>query len=184
MRNYKEVTTQEEMDALLETIAGFHDSMTKEFYVINRGFVGPDKAMYMGHQFDGRFLIQSQWKPYGLELLFEDIFSLEVDGAEAYWGASGVVENNIFPVTQRKIKMSFDASLKITASRLFFRERSEWLGVKAFLGQEVSSSQMIAAVTLDGNWRQCSGCAEAWEEHDEIEIARCPNCKQLTELRK
>jgi hypothetical protein len=184
MYNYKEVTTQAEMNVLLESIAGFHDSMAKEFYVINRGFVDHDKRMYSGFQFDGRFLIQSQWEPFCIELLFEDISCLEVGDAREYWAASGTVENITIPTTRRTIKMNFDASLKITASRLFFCERPEWLGVKAFFGQEIPASRMIEAIAIEENWRQCSGCAEIWEEEKEIEISRCPNCKQLTELRR
>jgi len=39
METYTEILAQEDMEKLLSTIAGFHDSMTKEVHLINRGYV-------------------------------------------------------------------------------------------------------------------------------------------------
>ena len=67
---YIEILSQKDMDELLNSVKGFHDSMTKEIHIINRGHVNPDHSMTMSHKFDGRLLIQSQWKPFAIELLF------------------------------------------------------------------------------------------------------------------
>jgi hypothetical protein len=61
MKDYTEIRSQEEMDALLSRLAGFHDSMAKELHVANRGWIDEGRSMTMTHRFDARLLIQSQW---------------------------------------------------------------------------------------------------------------------------
>jgi hypothetical protein len=70
MKSYIEVKTQEDMVKLLNSIMGFHDSMAKEFHLMNRGWVDKDCQMMMSHSFDLQLLIQSQWEPYAIELIF------------------------------------------------------------------------------------------------------------------
>ena len=76
---YSEITTQLEMDALLARVAGFHDAMAKELHLSNRGWVEPDRSMMMSHRFDARLLVQSQWDPVAIELLFIGIETLSAD---------------------------------------------------------------------------------------------------------
>ena len=182
MKNYKEVTTQDEMEELLDSISGFHDSMTKEFYVVNRGYVTPDHGMMMSHQFDGRFLLQSEWEPYGIELLFEEITSLEASDPSDYWDASGEVILKTFLVKRKEIKMRFGSGLFVTAARLYYRERPDWLGKRAFLGNEVPSSDAVQARRIDDTWRQCCECGDAWEEDARLEFSYCTGCGSLTRL--
>jgi hypothetical protein len=40
----------------------------------------------------------------------------------------------------------------------------------------------VPATRLEGKWRQCSSCSEAWEEDVLIRVARCPACGKLTAL--
>ena len=114
MHSYQEVVTQPDMERLLDSIAGFHDSMTKEAHLINRGAVMPDHSMDMSHSFDAQVLIQSQWEPFALELLFTDVVSFDLKDAGEYRGASGQVENRHAPVAERLITLSFDKSLKLS----------------------------------------------------------------------
>ena len=60
--------------------------MTKEIHLINRGYVCPDKRMVMTHRFDAQVLVQSQWEPFAVELLFQGIRELQLDDPGEYWG--------------------------------------------------------------------------------------------------
>ena len=44
--------------------------MTEEMHLINNGFVESDGAMEMGHRFDLRILVQTQWEPHAVALVF------------------------------------------------------------------------------------------------------------------
>jgi hypothetical protein len=182
MRSYNEVLTQQDMDRLLDSIRGFHDSMTKEIHLINRGAVLADHSMTTDHRFDAQVLIQSQWEPFALELLFTNIKTLQLDEAGEYWGASGVVEDIQAPVAKRRIVMKFDSSFTVVSEGLCYKDRQDWLGHKPFLGPEVPSPDAIAAHALQDKWRQCSQCADAWEAESHEEFSRCPGCGAITQL--
>jgi hypothetical protein len=170
------------MDHLLASIAGFHDSMTKEIHLTNRGYVQPNKNMAMSHRFDAQLLLQSQWKPFAIELLFIGIEDLRLAGPEEYWGASGIVETGIKPLDSSRIAMSFDGRLKIVCGKLLYRIREEWLGKESFLKSEVPSPDAIPAKSIQENWRQCSSCSDACEVPIGDEFAYCPSCGRLTQL--
>ena len=70
MKSYTEVKSQDDMEKLLNSIAGFHDSMAKDIHIANSGWVNEDHIMAMSHQFDVQLLVQSQWQPYAIELVF------------------------------------------------------------------------------------------------------------------
>lgn len=40
---------------------------------------------------------------------------------------------------------------------------------------------VVAATVLEGAWRQCSACADAWEEPARA-LAECPYCRAVTRL--
>lgn len=44
------------------------------------------------------------------------------------------------------------------------------------------SSSAVRAVSLGGDWRQCSACAYAWEDGSGNALSRCPSCNVLTTL--
>lgn len=183
MQSYERVESQEDMDFLLASIAGFHDSMTKEIHLMNRGYVRADKSMMMSHRFDAQILIQSQWKPFALELLFVGVRELCVDDPGEYWGASGSVEIKSAPVETRRIAMKFDSALRVMSESLYYKVRTECLGVQAFLKSEVPSPDAVPASPLEDKWRQCSGCCNAWECEPTDVFSYCPSCGQLTEIR-
>jgi hypothetical protein len=40
----------------------------------------------------------------------------------------------------------------------------------------------IAANDVGASYRQCSGCADAWQESTSLELSECPGCRRLTRL--
>ncbi len=182
MNHYSEITTQEEMDALLARVAGFHDSMAKELHLLNRGWVGPDRSMMMNHRFDARLLVHSQWEPAAIELLFVGIERLLTEDPGEYWGASGTVELVTSPVEKRRVSIAFDDALSITAERLFTVDRPNWTGPRSRFGEEVPHPECVPATRVGDRWRQCSVCADAFEEEEEVLYCLCSGCGVMTEL--
>lgn len=170
------------MDDLIALITGFHDSLAKEIHLINRAWVDRDASMAMTHRFDVQVLIQSQWEPYGLELLCAGIEELHLGSAHEYWDGVGRVQEFTAPVQRTRISLSLDESFQIVCSQLFYRIRGDWLGKQAFLKTEVPSPDAIAATPIKDDWRQCSGCMDAWQERPDAEFSICPSCLELTQL--
>jgi hypothetical protein len=186
VESYLAVESQQDLDQLLASTTGFHDSLTKEIHLVNRNYVHDDKSIVYANfeaGFDAQVLIQSQWAPFAIELLFTGVRELYVGDSNEHWGATGSLEVTNAPVESRLIRISFDDDLKVCSDRLFYRFRSEWLGTKSHLKSEVPSPDAISATQLDGKWRQCSSCCDAWEEEMDEEFAYCPSCGHLTELR-
>ena len=182
MNSYTKVQTQDDMEELLNSIAGFHDSMAKEFHIMNRGCVGNDHGMVMSHAFDVQLLIQSQWEPYAIELIFCNTSELHINGACEYWGAVGTVTQTNSTIEKIEIEMKFDSSLRIKSSKLFYRNRPDWLGKRSFLNHEVPSDNAVFAKPIENNWRQCQECFDAWEEKPDNIFSFCTGCGKLTEL--
>jgi len=183
MKNYSEVTTQSELDALINSFGDFHDSMAKEIHMINRGGVLADHKMLMNHQFDAQIIIQSQWQPYAIELLFCDVQQLSIEDALDYVSATGSVKQESSANETLRIGMNFDSAVKISARRLFFRVQPDYLGIGALLRSEVPSPTTISAKLIEGGWRQCLDCNETWEDDPQSSYSVCPKCLVLTELR-
>jgi hypothetical protein len=182
MRRYTEVTTQEEMDALLARVRGFHDSLTKEFHLTNRAWVATDRSMMMSHRFDARLLVHSQSQPVAIELLFIGIERLALDDAGEYGAASGSVVFETTPVERKRITLEFDRAFSVTAERLFFVDRPSWTGPRARFGDEVPHPDCVPATRLDERWRQCSSCGEATEAAVGAAYCLCSGCGAMTEL--
>lgn len=182
MRHYSEITTPAEMEALLARVASFHDSMTKEVHIANRGWVGSDRSMMMSHRFDVRLLVQSQWDPGAIELLFIGVEQFSAGDPGEYWGASGIVEHLTAPVEKRRVQITFDSALTITAERLFVVDRPDWVGPQSQFGDEVPHPDLVAATRFDGHWRQCSSCADAFEVPGDVVYVLCPGCGSMTEV--
>ncbi len=182
MNNYQEVSKQSEMNVLIDLMGNFHDSMTKEIHIINRGAVLPDHKMIMSHQFDAQVLVQSQWKPFAIELLFIEVLELSINDPGDYFLAAGSVEQQPVYNETRRIEMKFASSFKVSSRQLFYRVQSEYLGKKARFKSEVPSPKAIPAKVIDDNWRQCSSCGDAWEENPNEGYSVCPKCLLLTEL--
>ena len=171
------------MEALLSLISGFHDSMAKEIRVINHGFVMSGHSMDMGHRFDCQLLMQSQWEPFAIELLACNMLTMNIADTGDYCGATGKVINIQSPVQKRVIQLRFDSSLSIDTERLFYAVRTEWLGPKTRFRGDMPGPDAAKAIALENRWRQCSQCADSWEEDCDIVFSICPSCRCLTELK-
>jgi hypothetical protein len=183
MQLYQEIATQPDVDQLLASINSFHDSMAKEIHVINRGCVLPDHVMAPRHQYDIQLLIQSQWPPYAIELVFINVHQFQLNRPQEYWEASGKVERISSPVEKTTIQIAFDHdALVISCERLFYRFRGEWLGYKTYLSSEIPSPEAIPAQNIDGTWRMCSECLNTWEDPANSSFSTCPRCGRVTEL--
>lgn len=58
-------------------------------------------------------------------------------------------------------------------------EDSVWQ--RCVFGRHANATAIPARSVLP-RWRQCSRCAEAWQEDDSVTLAGCPGCGALTEL--
>jgi hypothetical protein len=182
MLGYAEIATQADVEALFERIAGFHDSMVKELYLINRAHVDIDHSMNMNHRFDARLLVQTQWAPFAIEIVLIGIEELRTESPGEYWGATAIIKNSAAPVEKRRVLLKFDSGFEVTAERLFVRDRSDWLGPKTRLGAEVPEPNCVSAAIIVDSWRQCSSCADAFEVEPSQVFAVCPTCSRMTEL--
>lgn len=59
-----------------------------------------------------------------------------------------------------------------------------YLGIGLRLGFEFPTSEAFEAQIIEGCWRQCANCSNAWQENPRIEYSRCPACGELTKLKK
>ena len=61
-----------------------------------------------------------------------------------------------------------------------YAAKGVWHG--AVRGTHALDETAVAATPIDRGWRQCSACANAWEEVSKRELASCPTCGALTVL--
>lgn len=59
----------------------------------------------------------------------------------------------------------------------------KYLGIDLMLGFEFPTSEAVDAVAVEGCWRQCTKCSNAWEESPKVEFSRCPDCGEVTRLK-
>lgn len=181
MTGYHEIKSQNDIDAFVTHAAGFHDSIAKEFRLINRAYVRLDRSLVGDFRFDGQLLIQSQWPPFAIEMIFSNILELRATDPHEHWSGGGGFLN-IGRKVHTAVEFSFDGSLRIRAERVFHADRADWLGKRAFFGPELPSPDAVGASKLEGKWRQCSACSDAWEEDDATRFALCPSCGALTDV--
>jgi hypothetical protein len=137
--------------------------------------------MVMSHRFDARILVQSQWSPLAIELLFIGVERVEIGDPGEFWGASGSVVYERVPVEKRRISVAFDGALNITAERMFVLNRPDWTGPRSRFGGEVPQPDCVPATRIGDQWRQCSSCSDAFEAPAELIYILCPSCGVLTE---
>jgi hypothetical protein len=94
MKHYSQVNNEAEIETLLELLHGFHDAMSKELHVMNRGFVESDGSMYEGQTFDVRLLLQSQWELRAVEFIFVGVTRLNISEAGPYWTGNATIRRD------------------------------------------------------------------------------------------
>ena len=181
MEGYVEITSQADLDQLLDLCSGFHDSLVKEIHLVDRAFVGPDRGIYMLGQYDACVLIQSQLEPYGLELVAVEVVELHTGSAQVALDGTGEYMQPK-SLGEKMVTLKFDGGFAIAARQLFYRNRPDWLGSKIYLDGDVPAPNAVPAYCIEGKWRQCSNCADAWEEPSQGAFSTCPACGALTRL--
>lgn len=58
-----------------------------------------------------------------------------------------------------------------------------YLGPGLIVGFELPTSEAHEAKKIEGCWRQCGNCCNAWEESPKVEFSRCPDCGEVTRLK-
>ena len=184
MQGYEEIQNQKQMDALLDLVHGFHDSMTKEIHLVNRNYVDVEGSMSQGGRLDARNLFQSQYDPpNAVELLLVGIEEISLDPPAEYQDAKGMVIQEEVRHVKQYVDMTFDlGSLHVKADRLFYRVRTKWLGQETRFKGPVPCPEAIAALVIGDGWRQCSECCNAWEDDPGQVFSVCPECGAMTEL--
>jgi hypothetical protein len=182
MRDYTEVETQDELDALLARVGYFHDAMAKEAHLMRRGHVDADHSTAVSHRLDARVLVQSQWSPFAIEFLFVDVERFEAarDGERSV--GPGTIVRRKSPTDEVRISLGFPGGMFVVAQRLFVRDRPDWLGPTPRFGNEVPRPGAVPASSVAEGWRQCGACADAFEAPSGDPYARCPGCGAMTEL--
>lgn len=179
MQGYIEICSQEDIQELLQKTAGFHDSITKEFRVVSNGYVDADKSMVGGGPFSAHLLIQTQWEPYAVEMIFINLVKLELLGqGDQYWATGKYIPKS----TRSEIQFSFENKFNVTAERVFYAFRPEWVGRGPFLGSELPTPNAIPAQRADDLWRICTACWDAWECDTKTRFSRCPICGRMTDV--
>ncbi len=173
---WNQITSQSEFDHVLSEFS-MHDSLLKEYHVINRGYVNADYSMTMAHSFDGIFLFQTQSAPLSILFLLLDIENIHIDSPDEIYSGRGEIIPGIDD--EKKISIIADG-INITSKHLFHKMHPESFGPSAFLGSEIPSLKMYTARLDEDNWRQCGNCSNMWQVDPKIEIAVCPECLQLT----
>lgn len=143
--DWREITTPEEAESLLQLCAGFHDGCIKEVYINTRQFVRHDYAMEMpSNATSVHMLVQRQWKDCSaLELLFEGVSYFRLPRPEIYdhiiMGAEILFRNGRVIWTDEagaKTQGAFEEVLEalsafavvVEACTLKWRDVSSWLG--------------------------------------------------------
>lgn len=75
MSQWHQVQIQSDIDQLLETYGGFHDSCIVSLHYVSGTYVDGDNAMVFGSDDDFvlNIVFQRQWEPKGLELCFSGV---------------------------------------------------------------------------------------------------------------
>ena len=104
MNDWKQVETTEDIDELLQTFHGFHDSCITSIRYESGNYVDKDGSMIFAgiHDYELHMIFQSQWDPQTVELCFNGVRQLFLVGLEdnynndiydAYLG----FQNDLFP---------------------------------------------------------------------------------------
>ena len=96
--------------------------------------------MLPGQLSDARVLIQRQWKsPSAVEIVFEKVWSLELDTIAFIFGSSARIEPSSAHLgsPQALLVLQMEGS-KVAFERMFWRDASEWMGSEPRFGSFAS----------------------------------------------
>lgn len=169
---YIEIKSDRDLNAFLELVGEFHDSIIKEIHSFNSGYVDSDLAMCFGG-FDLRVLIQRQYKDISaVELLLGNVSEYHIIDSGDIYSASGSIEFNEI-TGKKKIIIDFDGN-KFICDKLFWKDASECMGIKSIFGEELKIDLLQEYEELEDGWVICQKCFEAWRPSKSI--VQCPKC--------
>lgn len=176
MRGFTEIINANELNAFEDVVAGFVDAIIKEAHILNRGYVQKhDRSLVMDEGFDVQLIVQTQNRDFEVEVVLCGVDSCNLDSHMFDDGLEcSIRETGTWP--EREIKIG-----DLSGSQLFYRSR-EKSGSSSVLGPELPSPSAIPASKIEPGWRQCSNCADAWQESETTTTSRCPSCASVTEL--
>ena len=137
-----EVKNQKDIQNMLDTFGGFHDSCLKELYMSTESYVGEELSMAVPSSLDTnvRILFQRQFRnPSAIELLFEGVTQLHilpspVNYDSIIYGATIILHNDLFYWANQSDwkpeSNTLDTSSWIAATSLKWRDASSWMGEK------------------------------------------------------
>lgn len=82
MKEWREISSQHDIDELLDAYAGFHDSCIVSMSYRSGAFVDEERAMHFGGSTDRQLLVtfHSQWEQRELEMCFVGLRQLHLTG--------------------------------------------------------------------------------------------------------
>jgi hypothetical protein len=135
-----EVTSQADLDRLMDTFGDFHDGCLKEMRLWTETFVQPNLSMTigMGWDYHAHFLFQRQWNnPSAIEIGFDEIRSINIVPSppnydSSIFGATLILKDDIFYWAETGNWRPDDPVCNeitwIAANKLKWRDASEWMG--------------------------------------------------------
>lgn len=107
------------------------------------------------------------------------------EGYAAPVGQHGDPEHRLSPDELSRLRLARDVEVYTTceacgqpAQATGFVADAVWRGTVR--GRHAGEAA-VPATHIEGRWRQCSGCADAWEEPERA-LAECPYCRAVTRL--
>ena len=175
--DYIDITSQTDIDSLLKIANGFHDTLLKEFHLINRAYIDKELKMDMNFEYNARLIIQCQHEPLQIEFLLINISTITLE--KPYEIYSGNISKEEY---ESSFKLSLDDSFSINSQKIYYRLETTKFGNSVFLGGQMPHPEMTESKKIDTNWRLCTNCGETWSEKEDILISVCPECNRVTIL--
>ena len=182
--------TTERWSSLLSQIDWTH-SFVREFYFASHRYFDKHDLGYTENFPDSPFAtvriiwavvaINSEADMCGLEFNCLDAKSFEFQPVE---DSSPLVVHDRNSRTPWSVRIPSIGFYCNSREILYSQLGKEYLGPHLRLGHEAPNDNFIVATAIEGHWRLCSSCSNAWEEFDTVPFARCPSCGELTLLRK
>ncbi len=136
------VKSEDDIEYLLKTFGGFHDSCLREIYIWTEQSVNEGMSMSCLSYLDVRMraLFQRQWKnPSAIELLFEQVIGMNLISAPENYSAEILdawltQTDDIFRWSDSPAGVD-EESTWFEAKVLWWREASEWMGPELRYGK-------------------------------------------------
>jgi hypothetical protein len=88
MMNWGNIQSNKDIELLMQTYGGFHDSCIKGLSYVSGAGVTEDRTMFFGEEKDRQLsvIFQRQWEPISLEILFIGVRKMCIAGWQSNYG--------------------------------------------------------------------------------------------------